>query len=155
MTFCPALLLPGFSAAWVGAAGLNGQSVPMPGVVNTAQARVDYPLKWQGCHRIDGGGDDRSNPPMRDMVARFLTVSGGREFFARVPGVATVDLDVSPTSSIGRSTPLIRSTLPRTSGLTRRRNPGGCVKTLASSNAPKRERVWWRGSRSQEDMGTS
>lgn len=65
----------------------------MPGVANTAQARVDYPLKWQGCHRIDGGGDDRSTPPMRDMVARFLTVPGRREFSARVPGIATVDLD--------------------------------------------------------------
>jgi hypothetical protein len=93
MTFCPALLLPGISAAWVGAAGLNGQSVPMPGVVNTAPARVDYRLKCQGCHRIDGGGDDRSNPPMRDMVVPFLTVPGGRQCLAPVPGVATVDLD--------------------------------------------------------------
>ncbi|MDY0960171.1 cytochrome C [Sphingomonas sp. CFBP8993] len=93
MTFRWALLLPGFTAALVGAAGLARQSGPMRGVADAAQARVDYQLKCQGCHRIDGGGDDRSNPPMRDMVARFLTVPGGREFLARVPGVATVDLD--------------------------------------------------------------
>ena len=30
---------------------------------------------------------------MRDVVARFLTVPGGREFLGRVPGVATAALD--------------------------------------------------------------
>lgn len=65
----------------------------MRGVPNPKQARIDYMLKCQGCHRQDGGGDDRSNPPMKHMVARFLSVPGGREFLARVPGVSTVDLD--------------------------------------------------------------
>ena len=65
----------------------------MPGVTNPAQAHQDYILKCQGCHRPDGSGDDRSNPPMRGIVARFLTVPGGHAFIGRVPGVATVDLD--------------------------------------------------------------
>jgi len=65
----------------------------IPGVVNPRQAHQDYILKCQGCHRPDGGGDDRSNPPMRGVVARFLTVPGGRAFIGQVPGVATVDLD--------------------------------------------------------------
>lgn len=65
----------------------------MPGVTNPAQARVDYMLKCQGCHRPDGGGDSVSNPPMNGKVARFLLVPGGREFLVRVPGVSTVDLD--------------------------------------------------------------
>ena len=65
----------------------------MPGVVNPRQAHQDYILKCQGCHRPDGGGDDRSNPPMRGIVARFLMVPGGRAFLGQVPGVATVDLD--------------------------------------------------------------
>lgn len=64
----------------------------IPGVSNAQQARTDYQLKCQGCHRPDGTGDARSNPPMRSVVARFLTVPGGREFIGRVPGVATVDL---------------------------------------------------------------
>ncbi|MFM9934906.1 MAG: cytochrome C [Novosphingobium sp.] len=64
----------------------------IPGVVDRAQARTDYQLKCQGCHRPDGSGDDHSNPPMRGVVAKFLTVPGGREFIGRVPGVATVDL---------------------------------------------------------------
>ena len=48
----------------------------MPGVTNPAQAHQDYILKCQGCHRPDGSGDDRSNPPMRGIVARFLTMCG-------------------------------------------------------------------------------
>lgn len=31
-------------------------------------------------------------PPIKGEVARFLQVPGGREFLARVPGVASVDL---------------------------------------------------------------
>lgn len=64
-----------------------------PGVSNPAQARVDYILKCQGCHRPDGSGDTKSNPPMNGLVARFLQVPGGREYLARVPGVATVNLE--------------------------------------------------------------
>ena len=64
----------------------------IPGVSDATQARTDYQLKCQGCHRPDGSGDDHSNPPMRGVVAKFLTVPGGREFIGRVPGVATVNL---------------------------------------------------------------
>lgn len=73
--------------------GAQASERAMPGVVNPRQAHQDYILKCQGCHRPDGGGDDRSNPPMRGIVARFLTVPGGRAFIGQVPGVATVDLD--------------------------------------------------------------
>ena len=65
----------------------------MPGITDARQAHVDYMLKCQGCHRPDGSGDDHSNPPMRGVVARFLSVPGGRAFLARVPGVATTNLD--------------------------------------------------------------
>jgi len=94
------LLLPAIAALVAALAGANvGAGVPaaggpvMRGVTSPQQARVDYILKCQGCHRVDGGGDTTSNPPMKNVVARFLAVPGGREFLARVPGVATVDLD--------------------------------------------------------------
>ncbi len=71
---------------------VRADEAAMPGVRDAYQARTDYQLKCQGCHRPDGSGDDHSNPPMRNIVARFLTVPGGREFIGRVPGVATVNL---------------------------------------------------------------
>lgn len=74
-------------------AGVRASTPAMRGVNDPQQARVDYMLKCQGCHRPDGSGDDRSNPPIRNVVARFLGVPGGREFLGRVPGVSTVDLD--------------------------------------------------------------
>ena len=80
-------------ALLVAAAGVRAGDIQMRGVSNPQQARIDYILKCQGCHRPDGGGDDRSNPPIKNEVARFLGVPGGREFLARVPGVSTVDLD--------------------------------------------------------------
>ncbi len=76
----------------VAGAAVKADEAAIPGVRDARQARTDYQLKCQGCHRPDGSGDDRSNPPMRGIVARFLGVPGGREFIGRVPGVATVDL---------------------------------------------------------------
>jgi hypothetical protein len=81
--------LVALSAALAAKAGERG----MIGVANPQQAHQDYIMKCQGCHRPDGSGDDRSNPPIRGVLARFLTVPGGRAFIGRVPGVATVDLD--------------------------------------------------------------
>ncbi len=65
----------------------------MPGVERPDRAHSDYMLKCQGCHRQDGSGDDFTNPPMKDVLAKFLHVEGGREFLVRVPGVSTSDLD--------------------------------------------------------------
>ena len=85
------LALPLGIAVLAGAAARADEQA-IPGVTDAVQARTDYQLKCQGCHRPDGSGDDHSNPPMRGVVARFLTVPGGREFIGRVPGVATVNL---------------------------------------------------------------
>jgi hypothetical protein len=88
---------PGCLALFVALALATGVAVKadeaaIPGVHDADQARTDYQLKCQGCHRPDASGDAHSNPPMRGVVARFLGVPGGREFIGRVPGVATVDL---------------------------------------------------------------
>lgn len=86
-------LLPlALAAAAVPLAAGAGEVV-MQGVPNPAQARIDWMLKCQGCHRPDGGGDSTSTPPLKGEVARFLSVKGGREFVGRVPGVAMTDLD--------------------------------------------------------------
>jgi mono/diheme cytochrome c family protein len=76
----------------VSAAAAGRADSDMPGVAKPERAHSDYILKCQGCHRPDGSGDAVSNPPLNGMVAKFLSVPGGREFLGRVPGVATVNL---------------------------------------------------------------
>ena len=54
---------------------------------------LDYTLNCEGCHRADGTGTPGSVPALRDSVARFLAAPGGREYLARVPGVAQAPLE--------------------------------------------------------------
>ena len=81
------------ATAWGEATTVPVQPVSIPGVTNPAQARIDYMLKCQGCHRPDGTGDMSNTPPLKGEVARFLAVEGGREFVVRVPGVAMTNLN--------------------------------------------------------------
>jgi hypothetical protein len=60
----------------------------------TERVQVDYMLNCQGCHLPDGTGMElRGVPSLRDHMARFLSVDGGREFLIRVPGAAMSDLE--------------------------------------------------------------
>jgi hypothetical protein len=61
---------------------------------------VEYALNCQGCHRADGAATPGSVPPLKDAVARFLGVAGGREYLARVPGVAQAPLDDSALAAV-------------------------------------------------------
>jgi hypothetical protein len=54
---------------------------------------VEFALNCQGCHRADGGETPGSVPAIKDHVARFLAVPGGREYLVQVPGVAQAPLD--------------------------------------------------------------
>ena len=55
--------------------------------------RLAWMLNCQGCHRADGGATGDEVPALSDMVAKFLSVPGGREYLIRVPGVAMAPLD--------------------------------------------------------------
>ncbi len=55
-------------------------------------AETMWMLNCQGCHRPDASGTGSEVPPMPGIVARFLSVPGGREYLIRVPGVATAPL---------------------------------------------------------------
>ena len=61
---------------------------------------LDYALDCEGCHRADGTGTPGSVPALRDSVARFLAVPGGREYLARVPGVAQAPLDDAALAAV-------------------------------------------------------
>ena len=61
--------------------------------VAAASPELDYTLNCAGCHRPDGVATPGSVPALAGSVGRFVTVPGGREYLARVPGVATSALD--------------------------------------------------------------
>ena len=63
-------------------------------------AALDYALNCQGCHRADGAGTPGSVPALDGSVGRFLRVPGGREYLARVPGVAQAPLDDAATAAV-------------------------------------------------------
>jgi hypothetical protein len=79
----------------IGAApGSIEAQVPAPpaGVQNAQRAWQNWTLNCQGCHRPDGTGSTATTPSVAGTVSRFLSVDRGREYLARVPGVATSPL---------------------------------------------------------------
>jgi mono/diheme cytochrome c family protein len=62
------------------------------GVPDAQRAWQHWTLNCQGCHRPDGSGSGATAPALAGTVAKFLHVRGGREYLARVPGVATSPL---------------------------------------------------------------
>ena len=61
---------------------------------------LDYALNCQGCHRADGAATPGSVPALAGSVGKFLRVPGGREYLARVPGVAQAPLDDAATAAV-------------------------------------------------------
>jgi hypothetical protein len=59
-----------------------------------------YMMECQGCHLADGIGGLNSVPMLRNSVARFLTVPGGREYLVQVPGVALSSLSDPDTTAV-------------------------------------------------------
>ncbi len=87
------------SAAVVSIATLSGTALATAaadseprGVENAQRAWQNWTLNCQGCHRLDGTGSATTSPSLAGTVAKFLWVPGGREYLARVPGVATSPL---------------------------------------------------------------
>jgi hypothetical protein len=62
--------------------------------------RLDWMLNCQGCHRSDAVGTPGRVPTIKNQVARFLSVDGGREFLIRVPGVASSPLSDAATAEL-------------------------------------------------------
>jgi mono/diheme cytochrome c family protein len=55
-----------------------------------ALAHHDFVLHCAGCHRLDGSGSE--HVPSLVGIGRYLEIPGGREYVARVPGVAQAPL---------------------------------------------------------------
>ena len=84
----------GAPEAWdAGDAALKKLPVSAVGTASTLDPELDYVLNCRGCHRADGSGTPGAVPALQGSLARFLHVAGGREYLARVPGVAQSVLD--------------------------------------------------------------
>lgn len=57
-----------------------------------AKAHFQWIMNCQGCHLADASGSAKGAPSMAGSVSRFLSISGGREYLGRVPGVAFAPL---------------------------------------------------------------
>lgn len=52
------------------------------------RAKQNWQLNCQGCHMPSGRGrPDAGMPDLNGIVAKFLTVDGGREYLMQVPGI--------------------------------------------------------------------
>jgi mono/diheme cytochrome c family protein len=72
-------------------------------ISSTTQAKDPqfiFMMECQGCHLADGRGAVNAVPSMNDEVAKFLTVPGGREFLAQVPGVAKSPLNDAEITAV-------------------------------------------------------
>ncbi len=78
----------------------DAQPGSQPGIANPQRAWQNWTLNCQGCHRPDGTGSSATAPSLAGIVAQFLTVPGGREYLARVPGVATSPLSDADLSEV-------------------------------------------------------
>jgi len=58
----------------------------------SASPRTDYMLKCMGCHGPEGAEVVGKVPPLKDSVARFLNVEGGRAYLVKVPGTRQTPL---------------------------------------------------------------
>lgn len=88
------------SLAWAAETTVNGTAGAAPnqqaqtplqyaGVPDANRANINYMLNCQGCHGQFGGESlDGAVPALKDYVANFLHVPGGREFLVQVPGSA-------------------------------------------------------------------
>ena len=63
------------------------------GMRSTGDPELDYTLHCQGCHQAAGTGLAGAVPALKDSIARIASLPGGREYVARVPGVAQSQLD--------------------------------------------------------------
>jgi len=56
-------------------------------------AEFNWKMNCQGCHQANGAGSAGGAPDMRGVVAKFLSVDGGREYLSQVPGVSYAPLN--------------------------------------------------------------
>ena len=102
---CTAAFAPSTTAFAQGVSFASPGRVPRAqdsdiGSKTTGDPSLDYTLHCQGCHQAGGIGLEGSVPELKDSVARLVSLPGGREYIARVPGVAQSQLDDAAVAAL-------------------------------------------------------
>ncbi|MFC7047646.1 c-type cytochrome [Emcibacter nanhaiensis] len=87
------VMLLGLGCYLAGAGALSAMAGNLP-------PKVNWMLNCQGCHKPDASGVVGEVPSMNGYVAKFLSVEGGRDYLARVPGVAFSPLSDQQTAEL-------------------------------------------------------
>lgn len=83
-----------------GLAAESGDRTARFSVKDPARAKLNWLMNCQGCHGVKGEGSPGGAPAMPGVVAKFLTVEGGRQYLAQVPGVANAPLSDEELSDL-------------------------------------------------------
>jgi hypothetical protein len=67
---------------------------------SNADARFDYMMSCQGCHRDDGRGHPGNVPDLRDELGRLLAEPGGRRYLVQVPGSRNAAMDDAALAAV-------------------------------------------------------
>lgn len=94
-----AVVLAALCAAALGGAQPSAAQAPAA-VAPPHDPAADYVMHCRGCHGPAGEGAPGGAPDLRDQVARFLAIPGGREYLIRVPGTAQSELDDARTAAL-------------------------------------------------------
>ena len=65
-----------------------------------ADARFDYMMSCQGCHRDDGRGNPGNVPDLRGELGLLLAEPGGRRYLVQVPGSRNAAMDDAALAAV-------------------------------------------------------
>jgi hypothetical protein len=65
-----------------------------------ADARFDYMMSCQGCHRDDGRGSPGNVPDLRGELGLLLGEPGGRRYLVQVPGSRNAAMDDAALAAV-------------------------------------------------------
>ncbi len=65
-----------------------------------ADARFDYMMSCQGCHRDDGRGSPGNVPDLRGELGLLLSEPGGRRYLVQVPGSRNAAMDDAALAAV-------------------------------------------------------
>lgn len=81
-------------------ANFSARADTMKGVADVKRTTFNWTMNCLGCHEANGRSTGGGTPDLTGSVARFLHLPRGRNYLARVPGVAFANLTDSEVADL-------------------------------------------------------